>query len=167
MDMRRICKLQDDFVYVARSAAVMARSVQIVGDREKVAGIGTALATRRCMGSVVESVENADSSAETSTALETVPGADMTRDMSIAVESVLGADMSPLMRIALEQCADKGNPVYRLMHTRVCMAVKNGTIAGLHELVVPLVLELAAKVNRLININRAVHAATYDGILDE
>ena len=88
-----------------------------------------------------------------------------TRDISQAVETVLGADVTQQMRIALEQTADRRDVVCGLMRTRVCAAIKSGVASGFHESVTPLVSQLVAKVNKLIRLNRAVHAPTYDRIL--
>jgi hypothetical protein len=130
MDMKRICKLQDEFVHVARSAALVARSVSL-GPR--VARIGAALASNH--------------------------------DMLNAVETTLGADMTQAMRTAVEQSSSDNDAVYLLMRNRLSVAIRNGSLTGFHDSVVPMVLELAVKVNRLIRINRAVHGATYERIL--
>ncbi len=227
---------QEDFVYAARSAAVVVRSMQIVC-RDDVARIGAALVARRgeeaaaedegmselddamtqrmrlgapsavgaalpapsATGAALSASTATGSASSTSSGDETggsmslsggmggsvslsggmggsvslsggmgAPAPDaIARHMRTAVETVLGANMSRQMSIALEQCADKNNEVYKIMRSRVSTAIKEGRVVGLHDSIAPLVLELAAKVNRLIRINRVVHAATYNRIMEE
>jgi hypothetical protein len=87
------------------------------------------------------------------------------RDMHQAVETV--TDVTRPIAIAIEQCADSNDVVCNLMRTRLCAAIKSGTIIGFHPSAVLLVQQLAVKVNLLIAINRRVHGPTYDRLLGE
>ena len=86
-------------------------------------------------------------------------------DMGNAVETI--TEVTIPIQITMEQCAEKSNAVYRLMCTRLCNAIKTGTVADFHDLVKPQVTQFVGEVNRLIQINCRIHGATYDRILKE
>ena len=141
MDVSRICKFQENLVHVAQSVTLVMFLGNLTAERkfaaDKLAGVAAALKN--------------DAS-----------------DIRAAVQTVIGAEMmTPAVVIAIDQSSDKGNAVYTITRTRVLDAIKTGDLSRFHDMVKPQVAHFLADVNRLIQINKQVHGATYTRILAE